>query len=100
MSEEKKPEKLAGRYRFDGEEKCRLDKLPTDSKSDGVDKEKILKRYEKNLARMGELQEKLYEGGFFAALQTEEGYVSFCVTEKHGKEEADALVELVKEVRK
>ena len=44
------------------------------------------------------LQKKLLEGGYFAALQTEEGYVSFCVTEKHGKEEIDALVELVKEV--
>ena len=63
MSEEKKSEKLTAKYRFDGEDKCRLDKLPTDSKSDGVDKEEILKRYEENLERMGELQEKLYADG-------------------------------------
>ena len=44
------------------------------------------------------LQAKLLEKGFFAALQTEEGYVSFCVTEKRTKAEIDALVEAVKEV--
>ncbi|MGN0195917.1 MAG: aminomethyl-transferring glycine dehydrogenase subunit GcvPA [Candidatus Cryptobacteroides sp.] len=43
------------------------------------------------------LQAKLLEDGFFGALQTEEGYVSFCVTEKRTKEEVDALVESVKE---
>ena len=39
-----------------------------------------------------ELQQRLYDAGFFAALRTEEGYVSFCVTEKHSKAEIDALV--------
>lgn len=43
------------------------------------------------------LQEKLLADGFFGALKTEEGYVSFCVTEKRTKEEIDALVESVKE---
>ncbi|MCQ2165334.1 MAG: glycine dehydrogenase, partial [Bacteroidales bacterium] len=43
------------------------------------------------------LQTKLYEAGFFAALETEEGYVSFCVTEKRTKAEIDALVAAVKE---
>jgi glycine dehydrogenase subunit 1 len=43
------------------------------------------------------LQRKLAEGGFFAALPTEEGYVTFCVTEKRTKAETDALVALVKE---
>lgn len=52
----------------------------------------------KPLVNVEKLQKKLLEGGYFAALQTEEGYVSFCVTEKHGKEEIDALVALVKEV--
>ena len=32
----------ADSYRFDGSVKCRLDKLATNSKADGVDKEKIL----------------------------------------------------------
>lgn len=44
------------------------------------------------------LQEKLLEKGFFAALQTEEGYVSFCVTEKRTKDEIDELTEAVKEL--
>ena len=43
------------------------------------------------------LHEKLEAAGFFAALPTEEGYASFCVTEKRSKEEIDALVKIVKE---
>ena len=43
------------------------------------------------------LQDKLYKGGFFGALETEEGYVSFCVTEKRTRAEIEALVALVKE---
>ena len=45
----------------------------------------------------GLVQKKLEEAGFFAALDTEEGYVSFCVTEKRSKEEIDQLVKVVKE---
>ncbi len=52
----------------------------------------------KPLVPAEKLQQKLLDGGFFAALQTEEGYVSFCVTEKRTKAEIDALVALVKEV--
>ena len=43
------------------------------------------------------LKERLEKAGFFAALETEEGYVSFCVTEKRSKEEIDRLVTSVKE---
>ena len=43
------------------------------------------------------LQEKLARAGFFAALPTEEGYVSFCVTEKRSKADIDALVAAIKE---
>ena len=43
------------------------------------------------------LQEKLEKAGFFAALPTEEGYLSFCVTEKRSKADIDALVAAVKE---
>lgn len=39
------------------------------------------------------IQKALLDAGFFGALSTEEGYVSFCVTEKRTKEEIDALVE-------
>ena len=49
MSEEREEGKLFEKYRIDGEEKCRLEKLPTDSKSDGVNKEEILAKYEENL---------------------------------------------------
>lgn len=42
------------------------------------------------------LQQALLDAGIFAALSTEEGYVSFCVTEKRTAEEIDALVEVVK----
>lgn len=51
------------KYRFDGEEKLDLKKLPTNSKSDGVDKEKILKLTEKNQKKIFELQDKLYAEG-------------------------------------
>ncbi len=43
------------------------------------------------------LQQRLEKAGFFAALGTEEGYVSFCVTEKRSKADVDALVAAVKE---
>ena len=43
------------------------------------------------------LQQRLQKAGFFAALPTEEGYVSFCVTEKRSKADVDALVAVVKE---
>lgn len=49
------------------------------------------------LVPVAELQEKLLSGGFFAALETEEGYVSFCVTEKRSKAQIDELVNLIKE---
>ena len=52
----------------------------------------------KPLVPVEKLQQKLLDAGFFAALSTEEGYVSFCVTEKRTKAEIDALVAVVKEV--
>ena len=45
------------------------------------------------------LQNILCEAGFFGALLTEEGYVTFCVTEKRTKEEIDAMVDVIKEVK-
>ena len=53
----------------------------------------------KPLCPADKLQQALLDGGYFAALQTEEGYVTFCVTEKHSREEIDGLVAVVKEVR-
>ena len=42
------------------------------------------------------LQKALLDGGFFASLQTEEGYVSFCATERRTIEEIDRMVDLIK----
>ena len=53
----------ADAYRFDGSEKCRLDKLPTNSKADGVDKEKILAKTAENLQKMAALQDAFYADG-------------------------------------
>ena len=50
------------------------------------------------LVPVEKLQQKLLDEGFFGALATEEGYVSFCVTDKRTRAEVDSLVEAVKEV--
>ena len=50
----------------------------------------------KPLCDVEKMQKAVLEAGFFAGLQTEEGYVTFCVTEKHPKEELDRIVEIVK----
>lgn len=52
----------------------------------------------KPLVPVEKLQQKLLDEGFFGALATEEGYVSFCVTEKRTRAEVDSLVAAVKEV--
>lgn len=51
----------------------------------------------KPLVDVKSLQDKLCRAGFFAALDTGDGYVSFCVTEKRTRAEIDALVAAVKE---
>lgn len=53
----------ADKYLFDGTKKCDLDKLPTNSKQDGVEKAEIQKLTQLNLERMAELQEMLYAEG-------------------------------------
>ena len=45
----------------------------------------------------GLMQQRLERAGYFAALDTEDGYVSFCVTEKRSKADVDELVKIVKE---
>jgi glycine dehydrogenase subunit 1 len=50
----------------------------------------------KPLMSVKELQKKLYDAGYFAALETEDGYVSFCVTEKRTRQEIDDLVSIIK----
>ncbi len=44
------------------------------------------------------LCEAFIAGGFFAGFVTQDGYMDFCVTEKHNRAEADALVEIAERV--
>lgn len=44
---------------------------------------------------VAQLQEALLQAGIFGALQTEEGYVSFCVTERRTPEEIDRLINVI-----
>ena len=50
----------------------------------------------KPLCDVEKLQQALLDAGYFAALQTEEGYVTFCVTEKADMKDLDRIVEIVK----
>lgn len=52
----------------------------------------------KPLCPVAELQQALLDAGFFAALATEEGYVSFCATEKRTFEEVDAMVSVIEKL--
>ncbi len=49
----------------------------------------------KPLVPVEKLQQSLLDAGLFGALETEDGYVSFCVTEKRTKAEIDSLIEAV-----
>lgn len=52
----------------------------------------------KPLVDAEKLQKAFLEAGFFAGLLLENGELAFCVTEKHGKDEIDALVKIVEEL--
>lgn len=52
----------------------------------------------KPLCDVKKIQKALADAGFFGALETPEGYVSFCVTERRSKAEIDALVKTIEEV--
>lgn len=43
-----------------------------------------------------DLERTLVKNGYFGAVRTKEGYVTFCATEKRTKEEIDAMVEIIK----
>ena len=49
------------------------------------------------LCNADKLRKALVDAGFFGALGTPEGYVTFCVTERRTREEMDALVKAIKE---
>lgn len=54
---------LLEKYCFDGSKKLNMKKMPTNSKQDDVDKEKILAKTEKNQQKIFALQDKLYAEG-------------------------------------
>lgn len=70
--------------------------LATGKFEKAVDGEFIKEFVLRPLCDVDRIQKALLDAGFFAALLTEEGHVTFCVTEKHGKEELDRIVEIVK----
>ena len=73
------------------------DRLLSTGKFDEVNDGEFLKEFVlKPLCDVEKMQKAFLDAGFFAGLQTEEGYVTFCVTEKHPKEELDKIVEIVK----
>ena len=45
------------------------------------------------------LQQALLDGGFFGALPTEEGIVTFCATERRTREEIDRMIDLIKQIQ-
>jgi len=54
---------LLKKYRFDGSEKFKMSKVPTDSKEDNVDKKEILEKTAKNQEKIFALQDRLYAEG-------------------------------------
>ena len=73
------------------------DRLLETGKFESVFDQPFLKEFVlKPLCDVSKLQKALLDAGYFAALQTEEGFVTFCVTERHGREEIDQIVSIVK----
>ena len=72
--------------------------LATGKFSDPFEGREFLKEFAlKPLCDVKKLQQALLDAGFFGALATEEGYVTFCVTERRTREEIDELVKVIKE---
>lgn len=75
------------------------DELLGTGKFEAVFDQPFLKEFVlKPLCDVAELQQALLDAGYFAALGTEEGFVTFCVTEKYTKDDIDALVDVVRKV--
>jgi glycine dehydrogenase subunit 1 len=81
----------------DGAHYLKAELLKTGKFEDVFPGQPFLKEFVLKYKGNGSLQEKLEKAGYFAAYPTEEGYVSFCVTEKRSKEDVDRLVSIVKE---
>ena len=83
---------------YDGSHYLKRELLATDLFSDPFEDGEFLKEFVlQPLCDVTKLQQALLDAGIFGALATEEGYVSFCVTERRTREEIDTLVKVVKE---
>ncbi len=72
--------------------------LATGRFTDPFEGREFLKEFAlKPLCDVKKLQQALLDAGFFGALETEEGYVTFCVTERRTRAEIDQLVKVIKE---
>jgi len=72
--------------------------LATGKFSDPFEGREFLKEFAlQPLCDVKKLQQALLDAGFFGALETEEGFVTFCVTERRTRDEIDSLVKVVKE---
>ena len=72
--------------------------LATGKFSDPFEGREFLKEFAlQPLCDVKKLQQALLDAGFFGALETEEGYVTFCVTERRTRDEIDSLVKVAKE---
>lgn len=69
--------------------------LETGKFADVFDKPFIKEFVVKSSVPVHKLQQILLSHGFFGPLETEEGYASFCVTEKRTKAEIDSLVDII-----
>lgn len=73
------------------------DELLKTGKFEAVSDKPFLKEFVlRPLCDVPALQQALLDAGYFAALSTEEGYVTFCATEKYGKEDIDKIVNVIK----
>ena len=89
--------KQVNKLSTDGAHYLKAELLKTGKFEDVVPSQPFLKEFVLKCKDASALQARLEKAGFFAAYPTEEGYVSFCVTEKRSKEDIDRLVSVVKE---
>ena len=83
---------------YDGAHRLHDALLATGKFEDPFEGKPFLKEFAlKPLCDVERLQKALLDAGYFAALATEEGYVTFCVTERRTPEEIDGLVKVIKE---
>ena len=83
---------------YEGSHYLKQQLLATGKFEDPFEGRTFLKEFAlKPLCDADKLRKAMLDAGFFGALPTPEGYVTFCVTERRTREEIDALVKVIKE---